>query len=224
MCGGVAAMPTEEETPWSQLKDETPLWFGRFERYRLMWPHSVPEVYRDEWRAERKKTQQGAEKSAKERGIDTTLEVNLPKEAPSKWYQMAKRFKWEERASAWDAAQIAEIEKSVTTEKAKVLLTGYAVMYRRVAQLNEQAEQLIAMTKDPDKVWTPDVKSIGSGPLAERVDLVQFNAALFHEVRATFDDIAKELGERVKKAETKITLPKAYYMESAEDLDNDGTE
>jgi hypothetical protein len=46
-------MPTEEaakRTPWNQLPNETPLWFGRFEHYRLMWPHSVVEVYRDEWR------------------------------------------------------------------------------------------------------------------------------------------------------------------------------
>ena len=92
-----------------------------------------------------------------------------------------------------------------------------------MAQLNEQAEKLIAMIDDPSKVWVPDVKAIGSGPLAERVDLVQFNAALFHEIRATFDDIAKELGERVKKAEMKVTLPKAY-LESAEELDDDGVD
>lgn len=220
-------MPSEEQqerTPWAQLPDETALWFGRFERYRLMWPHSIPEVYRDEWRTERHKAQRVAEKSGKEQGIDITLEQEAPKEAPSKWYSMAKRYRWEERASAWDAAQMATIEQKLTEEKARVLLTGYAIMYRRVAQLNEQAEQLIAMTKDPNKVWIPDVKSIGSGPMAERVDLVQFNDALFREIRATFDDIAKELGERVKRQEIKATVLPKSYLESKEDLDDDGVD
>ena len=121
-------MPTEEQKPWHQMPDETPLWFGRFEQYRLMWPHSIIRVYLHEWREERKKTQQGEKKSEKE-GIDIALEDALPKKAPGKWYEMVKRYHCEERASAWDAYQIAEIEKSVAAEKAKTLLTGYAVMY-----------------------------------------------------------------------------------------------
>lgn len=214
----------QEQQPWSQLPDESPLWFGRFERYRLMWPHSIIRVYHEEWRAERKRAGQGeAEKGQEGPGIDINLEQELPKEAPSKWRAMARKHRWVERAAAWDATQIAEIEKQITAEKTRTLLTDYALMYRRVAQLNEQAKQLIAMLDDPNKVWVPDVKSIGTGPDAQRVDLVSFNAALFHEIRATFDDIAKELGERVKKAETKVLLPKAY-LESAEDLNDDGTE
>ncbi|HEY3991520.1 MAG TPA: hypothetical protein VGM01_01460 [Ktedonobacteraceae bacterium] len=214
----------QESFPWHQLPDETPLWFGRFERYRLIWPHSIIRVYHEEWREDRKQAQQGeTEKGRKRPGIDITLEQELPKEAPSKWRAMARKYRWEERASAWDAHQIAEIEQKVSAEKTKVLLTGYALMYRRVAQLNEQVEQLIAMTKDSDKVWMPDVKSIGTGPTAERVDLVTFNAQLFHEIRATFDDIAKEVGERVKKQEMKVTLPKAY-LETADELDDDGVD
>lgn len=220
-------MPSDEQQekyPWSQLSDETALWFGRFERYRLMWPHSINRVYQSEWREERKRTQQGEdEKIRKGPGIDINLEQELPKEAPGKWRAMARKHQWVERASAWDAAQIAEIEKSVAAEKARTLLTDYTLMYRRVAQLNEQAKQLIAILDDPSKVWMPDVKAVGTGEFAERVDLVTFNAALYHEIRATFDDIAKELGERIKKAETKVILPKAY-LESAEDMDDDGVE
>ncbi len=51
------------------------------------------------------------------------------------------------------------------------------------------------MIKDPAKIWLPDVKSIGTGPTAERVDLVQFNAPLIRELRACLDDIAAELGD-----------------------------
>lgn len=210
-----------EQRLWNQQPGESALWFGRFERYRLMWPHSIVEVYRDEWRTERRKARQGEDKGGKE-GVDSTLESETPKEAPGKWYEMASRFRWEERASAWDAEQMASIEQRITAERAQIALLPYAQMHRRVAALNEQAEQLLAMAKDPDKVWLPDVKAIGNGPLAERVDLVQFNAALFHEIRATFDDIAKELGERVKKSETTIkSLPKVYIDI---DQDEDGSE
>jgi len=131
--------------------------------------------------------------------IDIKFEEEAPKKAPGKWRAMARKYQWIERASAWNAHQIAEIEKSIDAEKARTLLTDYALMYRRVAQLNEQAKQLIAMLDDPNKRWVPDVKAIGSGPEAERVDLVTFNAPLYHEIRATFDDIAKEMGERIKE-------------------------
>lgn len=206
--------PEETQKPWSQQPGESELWFNRFEHYRLLWPHSLLRVYLLEWRSEQGKTEE-------KRGIDVTLEQHLPKKAPNNWYETAKKYRWIERAAAFDAFQIAEIEQKLAAEKARTLLTDYAVMYRRVAQLNEQAKQLIAMLDDPNKVWVPDVKAIGSGPDAERVDLVQFNDSLFREIRATFDDIAKELGERVKKAETKVILPKAY-LESEEDLDDDG--
>lgn len=210
-----------EQRLWDQQPGESALWFGRFERYRLMWPHSVVEVYRDEWRAERRKAREveREEKGGKE-GVDSTLEDETPKEAPGKWYEMSSRFRWEERAAAWDAFQLEGIEERITTERAQVLQTDYALMHRRVAVLNEQVTRLLAMTKDPDKVWLPDVKAIGNGPLAERVDLVQFNAALFHEIRACLDDIAKELGERTKKSEVSLSvLPKLYV---GTDPDEDG--
>lgn len=188
-----------------------------------MWPHSINRVYQEEWRAERRQKLQGDEKGRKETGIDVTLECELPKEAPGKWREMAQRYQWVERAAAWDALQIAEIEKNVVAEKARTLLTDYALSHRRVAQLNEQAKQLVAMLDDPHKVWVPDVKAIGNGPKAERVDLVQFNAALFHEIRATLDDIAAELGERVKKKDITLReLPPDRY--EGIDEDDEGSE
>lgn len=220
-------MPSEEEKrpPWAQLPGETPLWFGRFERYRLMWPHSIVEVYRDEWRAARQKTRQTEQGEIRgNQRIDSALEADMPKEASGPWYDMAKKYRWSERASAWDAHQVALIEENTTAERTLVLATNYAQMHRRIATLNTIAEQLFAMTKDPAKVWMPDVKAIGSGPEAERVDLVQFNAALYHEIRACLDDIASELGERVKRKETKITILPKSYLESAEELDDDGVE
>jgi hypothetical protein len=51
----------------------------------------------------------------------------------------------------------------------------------------------------------PDVKSIGSGEFAERVDLVRFNAALLEQFRGTLDDIAQEVGQR-KQNSTSLNL------------------
>lgn len=215
---------SDERREWDQIPGESPLWFGRFERYRLMWPHSVVEVYRDEWRAERRKAREERareDKGGKE-GVDPDLENETPKEAPGKWYEMASRYRWEERAAAWDAQQMDGIEERIAAERAQMMLLPYAQMHRRVAALNEQVERLLAMTKDPAKVWLPDVKAIGTGPMAERVDLVQFNAPLFHEIRSHLADIAAEMGERSKKSEVSLTvLPKIYQ---GTDPDEDGTE
>ena len=74
-------------------------------------------------------------------------------------------------------------------------------MHRRVEALKNLSLKLEAYLGDEGKVWLPDVKAIGTGPDAERVDLIQFNDALIREYRATFDDLANELGQRVKKQE-----------------------
>lgn len=50
-------------------------------------------------------------------------------------------------------------------------------------------------------VWVHDVKQIGSGDTAERVDIVRFNAALIEQLRGALDDIAKETGGRVQRQE-----------------------
>lgn len=128
-------------------------------------------------------------------------------------------YKWVERAKQWDAEQARARDEIIAAERAKVLVTGYALMHKRVERLDTLVKKLIEMVDDEDKVWVPDVKSIGTGPTAERVDLVQFNDALFREIRAHFADIASELGERVKKNETTIkSLPKVYIdLEQDED-------
>lgn len=211
-----------DEPIWSHQRGETALWFGRFERYRLMWPHNIAELYRQEWREERRSARAGEEKGGKESGIDICLEQESPREAPGKWYEMAAKYRWKERAAAYDAHMTARLEAEIEPERARVLVEGFAQVHRRIAVLNAKAEQLLAMTEDPHKVWLPDVKSVGTGEFAERVDLVQFNSALFHELRATLADIAAELGERVKKRELAITeLPANVY---GFDPDQDGVD
>jgi hypothetical protein len=158
------------------MEGEPLLWYNRFTRFRLMFPRrSVAAVFH---------------------GEQSSRNPEKPRRNPDNdWYNAAKRWQWEERAEAYDAAQFAEEEKI----RARVMRSGFALQHNRILALQKQLEDLIAMTAEQDKVWVPDVKAIGNGPDAERVDLVQFNDALFKEVREYLTDIAEEMGERVKK-------------------------
>jgi hypothetical protein len=80
----------------------------------------------------------------------------------------------------------------------KVMSKGFANAYKRVKYLDKLAKR---QWKDmqTDKVWLPDVKQIGGGEFAERVDLIRYNAALDQQFRASLDDIAKETGGRSRR-------------------------
>jgi len=95
----------------------------------------------------------------------------------------------------------AELSKFEQEEITRILTSGYALMHRRVEALDRLAKKLEAYMEDEHNIWLPDVKSIGTGPTAERVDLVTFNDRLLSEYRATFADLASELGQRVKKTD-----------------------
>ena len=92
--------------------------------------------------------------------------------------------------------EIAQAE--LEARRAEVLGSGYALSFERVDSLKSLAELLCDELNEEDKRWLPDVKQIGAGEHAERVDIVRFNAQLIEQYRRTLDDIAAELGERVK--------------------------
>lgn len=190
----------QETTPWSQLPDETALWYRRFERFRLMEPvRSIPLVYREEKQSQSEK-KRGKTKSAPQTEPDGT------------WYEMAKLWQWEARAAAWDAKLDADLEQEIAAERKKILRSELALQHKRVELLNRKAKQLADITDTQDQIWLLDVKSIGTGPEAERVDLLQFNDAAFKELREYLTDIADEMGERIKKHEAAITqLPPLTY-------------
>lgn len=193
----------QQRQPWDQIENEPSLWFKRFTAFRLMEPlRTVSEVFKQECAA------RGAKRKSK-----------VP---DGGWYDVAREWHWEERAAAWDAYQTAQQEQAIVKERAKVLKSRYALTHKRIQTLDRLAQKLLDYADDETKVWLLDVKAIGTGPSAERVDLVQFNDGLFREIRAHFADIAAELGERVKKTDTTITnLPKEYI---GIDDDDDGSE
>lgn len=190
-------MSEQQDRPWDQMEGEPSLWYRRFTRYRLMEPvRSIAAVYQEESKNDEKRRSN----------------------APGTWYDIARQWQWEARAAAWDAHVDAEIEKTIAAERKKILRSELALQHERVKLLNRKAKQLAEITDTETGVWTPDVKSVGTGPNAERVDLVQFNDAAFRELREYLTDLADEMGERVKKKEVAYKeLPPDRYEGITED-------
>jgi hypothetical protein len=110
------------------------------------------------------------------------------------------KYDWVKRAAAYDQEQERLREEARQAEIKKVMSKGFANAHTRVKYLNKLAKRQWKDMDNENNVWLPDVKQIGGGEFAERVDLVRYNAALDAEFRASLDDIAKETGGRVKKA------------------------
>jgi len=111
------------------------------------------------------------------------------------------KFYWVERSTILDQLQLIKDQEIFEASRRELLTKGLALNYHRLGELEELFEQLKKYTKDEDRVWLPDVKSIGQGPTAERVDIVRFNSALIEQTRGLLDDIAAEVGGRVRKSE-----------------------
>jgi hypothetical protein len=173
-----------ERTEWDKLDDEKASHYAKFEIYRLLGPT---------------RTLLGAYREALSREIIGPISDKVS--VPGSWKGLFVQFNWRERAEKFDEADRKQAETIRAVQRERILNEGYALMHERVKKLGEIAEKLEAYIGDENRVWLPDVKQIGRGDEAERVDLVRFNASLFHEYRESLGDIAEELGHRVKKTE-----------------------
>lgn len=111
------------------------------------------------------------------------------------------QFGWQARIAEREAEIAKQAKQALASEKAKVLQSGYALFFKRIETLNRLAELLWEEVNTTDKRWLPDVKQIGAGESAERVDIVRFNAPLIEQLRGALNDLAAEMGERVKGIE-----------------------
>lgn len=115
----------------------------------------------------------------------------------------SSRYNWSERASEYDA----QWEERKNAEREASLNYGLALDYERVERLKRLADFLEGQIYEQGEagiyhnVWLPDVKQIGRGDDAERVDIERFNGSLISEYRSVLDDLAKEVGGRIKKSE-----------------------
>lgn len=115
----------------------------------------------------------------------------------------SRSFGWMERAAEYDSY----LEEEKNLKRQQVMSRGLALEYERVEELERLARFLRGEiyhkgeTGRNDNVWLQDVKQIGTGEFAERVDIERFNAPIIDQFRGALDDLAKETGGRIKKQE-----------------------
>lgn len=114
----------------------------------------------------------------------------------------SSKFGWVERATQYDA----EYEARKEERRQQVMNDRLALDFERVLVLQDLAAFLLSQIYEQvdgsyPNLWLPDVKQIGSGENAERVDIERFNAAIISELRGTLDDLAKETGGRLRRTD-----------------------
>jgi hypothetical protein len=134
----------------------------------------------------------GASRSLEKVSQECTKSIPLLK----RW---SAKFEWVKRATEFDAEQERIREEAQQAEIKKIMSEGYAAVHNRVKALNALAQRQHNDMQDRKLVWLPDVKQIGGGEDAKRVDIIRYNAGLDQQFRETLKDIAEETGGRVKK-------------------------
>ncbi|SRR6266699_1772390 len=171
-----------ERKAWERMEGEPLKWFSRFDKFRIMkpWERSVNAVFEQE---------------------ETEKHGKVRTKIAGKWYKIAEEWKWNERAEAWDKHYRDERDKRISLEEEEISKSEFALKHNRIKELNDLAKMLKEEVDDDDKRWVDDIKAVGF----EAHHLKKFNDALVSEYRATFDDIAKEKGERVKMTKQELT-------------------
>lgn len=114
-------------------------------------------------------------------------------------------YGWQARLAAIAEREARAAEQRDAAYRRSIMEAGYALAHERVKALGELALTLRDELRDPRRRWLRDVKQIGSGESAERVDVERFNAAEVEQFRGLLDDIARELGQRVKRTQAEIS-------------------
>lgn len=160
---------------WERQPEEPSLWFARFLLYRNEKP-----ARRELLEAARIYQAQASKGPYKPY-----------KHTPGAWKVQAEQWNWKDRAEAYDKARQAEQEareaayrEYEAAERERILTTGYALMEKRIEELSSVVDLIKGSFKLDGEIayqWvTPDK---------------------IRELRGCLDDIAKELGHRVKKTE-----------------------
>lgn len=133
----------------------------------------------------------------------------------------SSKYRWQariDRAKEILDDEIAKLE--LEARVTEILGSGYALHHERVAGLKALADLLGQEMYEESKRWLPDVKQIGSGEQAERIDIVRFNAPLIEQFRRTLDDIAAELGQRIRGVDVTSAGKAVQIVVGGVDLDD----
>jgi hypothetical protein len=124
---------------WDRQLGELALWFGRFEAFRLL---GTERTIEDTWRSK-------------------SLEVTKRRKRPgSAWYKAALKWKWIERAEAWDAAEKARIDKEWEARRVALKDADYELGQK----MRALAQRLISMMPnflDSKESFEPDPRNPG---------------------------------------------------------------
>ena len=124
----------------------------------------------------------------------------FPKSSPASTLRQLKRwsaeFGWQDRLRDIVDREVREAQEREAAHVREVMETGYALPHHRVALLKRLTDDLVADVTEGGRRWVRDVKVIGTGEEAEKVDVERFNESEFKQIRGLLDDIAKEKGER----------------------------
>lgn len=129
----------------------------------------------------------------------------------------SRTFGWQQRLKDLADREAKEAEECQAEYRRQIMEEGFAKDYERIRALKGLAVILEGEILQDDRRWLRDVKQIGSGEFAERVDIERFNAAEVEQFRGLLDDIAKEKGER--KPQAGLTLD--GRLDLTHDLDDD---
>ncbi len=134
------------------------------------------------------------------------------------------QFDWKNRAVFFDQ----EGEEAKNARRKEVFGSGLGLDFERVEALNNIANLLYGQifetsesgdfdheisiegskAREYHNLWVHDVKAIGSGDFAERVDLERFNSSILSEFRSLLTEIAQETGGRRKGAQLEAFIKK----------------
>jgi phosphopantetheinyl transferase (holo-ACP synthase) len=110
------------------------------------------------------------------------------------------------------------------------LKTGFAVKENRVKALQTLAEKMLEqLTREEDnRLWTTMVKGIGSNENYQRVEYEEFNKAEVDSFRGVLDDIATEVGQRIRRTDVtskdKPLVPERAILKELDDNELDALE
>ena len=115
----------------------------------------------------------------------------------------SKQYSWVDRAEVYDK----DVERRKTEYANEMMRSGLALDHERVKKLKDLFNLLYGELMEKGEggvlhnLWLPDVKSIGAGQYAERVDIERYNSAIIKDILSVLNDLAAETGGRVKKNE-----------------------
>jgi len=117
----------------------------------------------------------------------------------------SRTFGWQQRLQVI-ADEVARAAEEKEREYRRLIMEdGYALPHERVRALKQLAgilfEELTAEDEAANRLWIDDVKQVGKGEGALRVDIERFNTGEVDQFRRVLDDIAKETGGRAAKVE-----------------------